>query len=74
MHRSLLVGAVLALATLSSASADDGPWKGPGWYLTDLGVAIVTGPYDNEAQCNADRAQRNDADLACEYLDKDPMG
>ena len=72
MYRSLLIGVVLALAATTAASADDDGWKGPGWYLTYLGFGVVAGPYANEADCDADKASRNDQSLSCENLDKDP--
>ena len=72
MYRYVLAGAVLALAAMSPASADDDGWKGPGWYLMYMAVNIVTGPYASQADCESDLAGRpKDSGLSCEYMDKD---
>ena len=74
VRRLLIAWAALAGVAAVPASANDSGWRGPGWYLTYIvSDLIVTGPYSTEADCNADKANRNpNGDLSCEYLANDP--
>ena len=74
VRRLLFASAALAAVAAVPASANESGWRGPGWYLTYIeSDLIVTGPYATEADCNADKANRNpNGDLSCEYLANDP--
>lgn len=69
-------GLVLAGITPDLAQAD-GTWTGAGWYLeesaTGFDETLVSGPYADEAACNAIRpADSSDYSYFCEYEGTDP--
>ena len=68
---ALLVGAAVLPARASVS------WTGPGWYLEDadqtLDDILVSGPYSDEDDCEADQPDDTDDDqYLCAYEETDP--
>ncbi|MBI3676299.1 MAG: hypothetical protein HY243_06745 [Proteobacteria bacterium] len=76
----LSLGAGLLLTLQPAPAMAEAPWSGPGWYLsyseTGFDDELVSGPYEQQAECEsakaADHSHDSDRDgLGCEYLGQD---
>ena len=69
---ALFAGFILAGVLVSTPAQAEVAWTGPGWYVesseTGLDTELVSGPYADEATCDANKPADTDQDVyGCFY-------
>ena len=74
----LVAGVILAGVFVSAPTRADIAWTGPGWYVetteTGLDTELVSGPYADEATCNANKPADTDQDAYVCFYDESAGG